>query len=136
MSQPTPYSGRCSCKCRCYYDPAQHCHGICKECFLQWSTGSDTHAPAADNSYLGTYGLTNIWTGWIISKSPELAADTPAALLRPKTPPHCPLCDDPMARRPGAWKCYNLSHQQPVVILDQPSFPRSPNLNALGVCVP
>jgi hypothetical protein len=132
---PALYEGRCSCKCRCLYHPGQHCFGLCEECFLQWSTGSTHHAPAADNSYLGTYGINNIWTGWIIGQAPELVAERPEALLRPEAPRRCPACNQLMARRPGGWKCYNPSHEL-LAISEQPKLPRSPNLKALGACLP
>jgi hypothetical protein len=136
MTPTTPYVGRCSCKCACFHNPEPHCYGLCEPCFLDWCEASDAHAPIADNSYLGTYGINNIWTGWLISRAPDLVAETPHALLRPEPTPACPLCREPMARRPGAWKCYNPAHHEPVVILERPNLPRSPRLNALGVCLP
>jgi len=136
MSQPTPYSDRCACKCGCPHARAQNCHNLCQDCFLQWCLGSETHAPAVDNSYLATYGLGNIWGGWMISQAPHLVAEAPQALLRPDAPRRCPLCNQQMARRPGGWKCFNPWHQQPVVILEGPNLPRCPTIDALGVCLP
>lgn len=129
-------SNRCSCRCDCLCGPAHRCDGLCEECWLEWCRGSESHAPAAPNSYLDTYGVGNIWTGWVISQAPELVAQTPAALLRPEAPRRCPLCSQQMTRRPGGWKCYSPCHQQPVVILEKPTFPRSPTINALELCLP
>lgn len=136
MSTTTPYSAKCSCACACLHTPHPHSYGLCQDCLLQWCQGSDSHAPATDNSYLGTYGITNIWTGWLISQAPHLVAETPAALLRPGATPRCPdfLCGAPMVRRLGAWKCYH--HEKPVVLLEEVTLPRSPTIKVLGVCLP
>lgn len=118
----------CACRCGCPCSRDQDCDGLCEECWLEWCQGSESHAPIADNSYLGTYGVGNIWTGWLISQVPHLVAERPEALLRREAPRRCPGCDQQMARRPGTWKCYNPCHQQPVVILEEVKFPRAPNI--------
>ena len=93
--------------------------------------GSAEHAPITGNSYLETYGIGNIWTGWLISRAPELAAETPEVLLRPEKPRFCPVCPGSqlMARRPGGWKCYR--HEPPVVILEEARIPRVLEMDAL-----
>lgn len=136
MIPATPYSHRCSCKCGCFGDPAENCDGLCKRCWLEWCQGSESHAPLQPNSYLDTYGIGNIWTGWVISQAPELVAQTPKALLRPESPRSCPECGQQMVRRPGAWKCYPLRHEETVVIPEKIVLPRSPSIKVLEVCLP
>lgn len=131
-----PYSDRCACRCACQLGPAQHCNGLCESCWLEWCRGSESHAPVEPNSYLDTYGISGIWTGWVISQAPELVAETPKALLRPEVAPHCPDCGQPMVRRPGAWKCYSIRHKRPVVVLAKVVLPRSPSIRVLEMCLP
>lgn len=115
--------------------------------------------PDAGASYLGVYGLQNVWVAWIVSRAPELAAVTPEALRRfgRRKPPPCPICDRPMQlrlasppkrdrrhrtkanaearRRQGGrvWKCYR--HDPPVVrqatdpVDDEPA----PDIDAIGM---
>jgi hypothetical protein len=123
----------CACRCGCPRGPAQRCNGLCERCWLEWCQGSETHAPLANSSYMGTYGLGNIWTGWLISKAPELIAETPEALLRPEAARRCPSCGQQMSRRPGGWKCYR--HEPPIVILEEVRLPRSPQIDVIG-CLP
>jgi hypothetical protein len=123
-----------TCACRCWCTRARHpdCDTLCETCWREWCQGSQKHAPRADSSYMGTYGLTNIWTGWLISQAPELAAQTPAALRTPEVTPRCPSpCGWRMIRRPGAWKCYQ--HDPPVVIPDKLHLPHSPAITVIGV---
>lgn len=86
----------------------------------------------ADNSYMGTYGLGNIWTGWLISQAPHIVAGPADALQRAERPERCPECEAQMARRPGCWKCYSSAHEDPVVVLEKVSLPRSPRLRVIG----
>lgn len=83
---------------------------------------------------MGVYGISNRWTSWLISKAPELVAETSKFLQRPMHPPRC-LADlssnHVMVRRPGAWKCYR--HEEPFVIEDRPSFSKAPGVDALGL---
>jgi len=78
---------------------------------------------------LGTYGITGVWAGWLMSRGAgHLMAEPAGFLSRPESVPRCPkiLCALPMVRRPGSWKCYR--HDEPVVILVPERFPRSPQL--------
>lgn len=136
MTPPTPFSGRCACRCACLSGRDRHCNGLCERCWLEWCQGSETHAPVEPNSYLDTYGVGNIWTGWIIGQAPELVAQTPEALLRPETPRRCPGCGQRMARRPGGWKCYSACHKETVVVPAKIPLPRSPSIKVLEVCLP
>ena len=131
----------CACKCGARLPEGRGClirvrkdqNNLCQFCWLEWCQGAEGHAPIADNSYLGTYGLRNIWTGWIIGQAPELIAETPEALLRPESPRRCPGCPEQMVRRPGGWKCYH--HEPPLVILEEVRLPRTAQVNAMR-CIP
>ena len=58
----------CACICRCRFGAAvPDCDGLCEGCWREWGEGSADHGPVADASYLGTYGIGGIWTGWLIS---------------------------------------------------------------------
>lgn len=90
-------------------------------------TGTSLPPPDAGASYLGTYGLGNAWTAWLLAHEPNLLASPPSALTRTDVgaPPLCDavrervidnewrkspepddLCEQPMLYRPGAWCCY------------------------------
>jgi hypothetical protein len=82
---------------------------------------------------MGTFGIGNIWTGWLISQKPELVAEGADILQRYETPPRCPECDWPMVRRPGCWKCYRVEHEdKPVIVMEDAHLPRSPRLKVIG----
>jgi hypothetical protein len=110
--------------------------------------------PDAGASYLGTYGLANIWVAWIVGRAPELAAVTPAALRRPRAAPPCPACQTVMVfrvssptkrdrrrrskgkaaarRRQGGacWKCYR--HKEPIVVSAELATERAPDVDVLA----
>lgn len=132
----------CACKCNCYRAREPDCDGLCQRCWKEWCHASEEHGPAADTSYMGTYGLANVWTGWLISQKPELVAEGADVLQRYETPPRCPdprgehrhvLMGVPMVRRPGCWKCYRVEHDEPVVVMDKPRLPRSPRLKVINL---
>ncbi|OFW63655.1 MAG: hypothetical protein A2Y74_04460 [Actinobacteria bacterium RBG_13_63_9] len=121
----------CGCKCGCPWGPAPDCDGLCSACWREWCRASEKHAPIADDSYMGIYGLGNIWTGWIMSQAPHVVAEPPAYLQRHETAPRCPECDWPMVRRVGCWKCYRLAHEETVVVMEDLHLPRSPRLRVI-----
>ena len=134
-------STSCACKCNCYRSREPHCDNLCQRCWGEWCQASEKHAPAADSSYMGTFGIGNIWTGWLISQKPELVAEGADVLQRYETPPRCPDprgehpgSNSPMSRRPGCWKCYRLEHgEEPVVVMEEVRLPRSPRLAVIGL---
>ena len=95
---------------------------------MRWATGDSCSPPP--RSYMGVYGITNPWAGWLISKAPELVAETSKFLQRPMPSPRCPRGEHAMVRLPGTWKCYR--HEEAVVIEDRPSFSKAPVVDALG----
>lgn len=101
--------------------------GLCAECWTDWCRGSEHHGPVADASYLGTYGITGIWTGWLISRAAHLVAETPAKLQSGEYPPMCPAGDHRMVSRLGAWKCYR--HDDDVVVPKVTRLPRAPKVD-------
>lgn len=120
-------SAGCACKCACLAYRVDGANGLCSDCWREWNTGSRDHEPVADNSYMGTYGIAGVWTGWLISQGAgHLVAESPAALQGGEYPPTCPSCPYKMVSRPGAWKCYR--HDEPIVILKRIAFPRSPDI--------
>jgi hypothetical protein len=121
----------CICKCGCGRERVPDCNNLCERCWRQWCEGSEKHSPIADNSYMGTYGITNPWTGWIMGQAPHLVAETPAMLLRPEAPPRCPECGADMHRRIGAWKCYH--HEEPVIVPETLDLPCSPRVKAMKI---
>lgn len=100
----------CACKCRCSRDRVPDCNDLCERCWLAWCEASEKHQPVADRSYLGTYGVTGLWTWWIANHASHMLAEPAAHFLRePERIPICPasgLAPHSMVRRPGAWKCY------------------------------
>lgn len=121
-------------------------------------TGSDSVgfvAKDAGASYFGVYGMVNVWTAWLLSRSPELLARTPRQLRRSEPPPRCRqvergnVCNAPMVlrtmakpkadrrkrskkskaerRRAGGivWKCYR--HEQTVVVAARFDIDGSPD---------
>ena len=119
----------CACKCRCGLTRARDCNDLCAECWSDWCLGSEKHAPVADRSYMGTYGITGAWAGRMMSRgASQLLAEPAAFLQRPEVAPPCPSgCDNRMVRRLGTWKCYR--HPEPVVIQIEDRFPRSPQVS-------
>ena len=114
--------------------------------------------PDAGATYLGTYGVGNVWVSWLVSKAPEVAASTPLDLQRyqRRAPRKCPICSHPMvvrlqapakrdrrhrskakaaARRQAqgqVWKCYR--HEPPAMVpirIDYDAIP-APDVDVLA----
>lgn len=118
----------CACTCCCCRDRLQDGNGLCDRCWTEWCQASTEHAPVADNSYLGTYGITGLWTGWLISRGEGHVVGEGADFLQRYEWAKCPapFCEQRMVRRPGAWKCYR--HKEPVVVVVPDRLPRSPRV--------
>lgn len=113
--------------------------------------------PDAGSSYLGVYGLANLWVAWILSREPSLLGLTPTELQREarRQAEPCPACAAPMRlrlaappkrdrrrrgkakaearRRAGGrvWKCYH--HDPTIVVAIEPmQFERAPKVDVLG----
>jgi len=124
----------CACICRCRFGgPADDCDGLCEGCWREWGQGSADHGPVADASYLGTYGIGGVWTGWLLSVgASHIVAEHPGFISRYVVPPKCPdpHCRAAMVARPGAWKCYR--HPEAIVKPMEIAFPKSPRLKVLS----
>ena len=123
----------CACRCRCLNNRVDDADGLCAKCWQEWCHASEDHAPVADASYLGTYGITGIWTGWLISRAAHLVAETPAKLHSGEYPPMCsrshPDGGHQMVSRLGAWKCYR--HDDDVVVPKVTRLPRAPAIDVV-----
>lgn len=117
----------CICRCRCGRVPDADADGLCLRCWQAWQAPGDgpEHAPIADRSYLGTFGLSGIWTPWLMNRAegrflgmhPSVVHDTPP-------PENCPKCKNPMVFRAEGWKCYR--HEPWIVIKHPDNLPRVP----------
>lgn len=123
-------SGRCDCRCLCSWSRIERTGGLCENCWGEWARFSTEHGPIADGSYLATYGITGIWSGWIMAHAAEILAETPAALQEVERRPRCPSCEMSMVLRADGWKCYR--HDELVVVPIVPRLPRSPALTVIG----
>ncbi len=121
-------NNRCACICSCGDFRARDCSDLCADCWRLWCVASKDHAPIANRSYIGTYGITGVWLAWLMGRAPHLVAEPAGFLMRAEVAPHC-HCGALMVRRPGAWKCYR--HEEPVVSSIAERFPRSPQLGVL-----
>jgi len=130
---------RCACRCVCAQDREAGCNDLCARCWREWCTAEKDyakHAPIADRSYLGTFGMTGCWTSWILNRASELLARPLSEWTQAEVAPKCPaerpylVCGEPMVRRPGKWACYH--HQPPVVINDVPEAPTTPRLKVIA----
>lgn len=84
-----------------------------------------------DRSYIGTYGITGVWAGWLMSRGASyLLAEPPSSLQRAEVAPIC-RCGNRMVRRPGVWKCYR--HAKPIVVVIAERLPRAPQVELVGV---
>lgn len=120
---------RCACRCECAWGAASDCNDLCEGCWRSWCLGSEDHAPLADRSYVGVYGITGVWSGWLLSRGASaLLAESATDLQRSEIGPLCG-CGNRMVRRPAAWKCYR--HKEPVVVVIEEWLPRSPALVVL-----
>ena len=119
-------SDGCNCTCRCPLPRTPDCNDLCDDCWRAWCVGSKEHQPIADRSYMGVYGITSPWVGWLIGRAPELIAEPAGFLQHTEVAPGCPgpYCAQRMVRRPGAWKCYQ--HDPPHVIRVPIHFPGTP----------
>ena len=128
-------SDPCACRCCCWSSRSPDCDRLCEGCWREWCGGSAEHGPAADSSYMGTYGLTGVGTGWLISIGAGDLVSQPAGFIsRYVVPPRCPdpFCRAPMVPRPGAWKCYRQEgHSETVVVPMTLKAPRSPQLKVI-----
>lgn len=120
----------CACICGCADVRARDCNDLCVECWRSWCLANPEHAPIADRSYMGTYGVTGLWLGWLMSRAPHLAAEPAGFLMQREVAPVCRQCPYRMVRRPGAWKCYRHG-EEPVVVVINERFPRSPQVSVL-----
>ena len=123
----------CACICGCADIRAPDCSDLCAECWRAWCVADPKHAPVADSSYMGTYGITGVWAGWLISRGAgHLMAEPAGFFQRAEIAPTCPIhqCSYRMVRRPGAWKCYRHG-AEPVTIPVPERFPRSPQMRVL-----
>ena len=127
-------ASQCVCVCGCGCGGDETKDALCGSCWFKWCRGEGKHSPR-DGSYVATYGLTNVWTGWLISRGyAEIVALPPSAMFKPERAPRCPACvkeavDIRMVRRPGGWKCYH--HDPPAVVADRLDLPRTPRANVL-----
>ena len=90
--------GFCACRCGCRGgvvepDRRDERGQLCAKCWKAWATGSPKHS-APDRTYMGQYGIANVWTSWLISQSTELVAEPPQELVRGEAPHRCPDVDE------------------------------------------
>ncbi len=126
-------SDLCACICRCGFFRAADCNDLCESCWRSWCLAEPEHAPVADRSYMGVYGITGVWTGWMMSRGAGHLVAEPASFLQSReVAPECPRfpCPYRMVRRPGAWKCYRHG-EEPVVTPIVERVPRSPRVKVL-----
>ncbi|MBF8255102.1 MAG: hypothetical protein HW375_9 [Anaerolineales bacterium] len=137
MRQPV----ECVCRCRCGRTPDTDGDGMCLLCWQSWNAPLDIaeqkHQPIADRSYLGTFGLTGIWTPWLMNVAGHLLAARAAEFGGAAPVPKCPgmvfgfRCREPMAYRADGWKCYR--HTPPVVVKFGDGLSRVPRGSRLPV---
>lgn len=107
----------CACACTCSGSPARGCDDLCTRCWRAWceplaKKANAKHRPATgrDRSYLGTYGLTGIFTTWLLNRRSQMLEFPISYWQTPEVPPRCPgvdvehPCGQIMRRRPDAWK--------------------------------
>ena len=124
-------SEQCACICGCVEARGDDCNDLCAECWRSWCLVDQKHTPVADRSYMGTYGITGVWAGWLISRGVgHLIAEPAGFFQRAESHPVCPECEYRMVRRPAAWKCYRHG-DDPVVLPITERFPRSPQVRVL-----
>lgn len=124
---------RCACVCSCGDYRARDCSDLCEPCWRLWCIADGGHGPIADRSYMGTYGITGVWTGWMMSCGAGHLVAEPASFLQTReVAPMCPVfgCNNRMLRRPGVWKCYRHG-EEPIVIVITEQFPRAPQVSVL-----
>jgi hypothetical protein len=118
----------CACACNCANTPSTGCDDLCAKCWQAWcdplaKKANAKHRPGVgrDRSYLGTYGLTGIFTNWLLNRRSQLLEFPISYWTTPEVPPRCPgdgrPCGQVMRRRDAAWKCY---HHTPWIAIPIP----------------
>lgn len=118
----------CACRCQHFAEREPSCNDLCAACWTEWCQASKKHQPIADRSYLGTFGITSAWIGWISNTAGHLLAMPVSEWNKREVGPRCPdvYCRAMMVRRPGAWKCYR--HGSPIVTQERDTMPGTPDV--------